>query len=112
MAYGVFNNRDQAEEALRDWQEGEQTKKQAQLTALAVSSALQPQGQREDTTPEQQRLHKGSASNVVSQATAPVPAEGKRRNCLPHVQTVESQAIRRENVPCPIWTKGFRNSKW
>lgn len=47
--FGVFNNRDQAEETKRTQREPRQDRWQAQMIAVTISKALQPQGHPTET---------------------------------------------------------------
>ena len=93
MAFGVFNNRDQAEEEERTQNESGQARAHAKRMVIAVSHALQPQ----DNPREPKKLHhllevkptRGNASNVSQPATGPKVPE-RAPWSMPSLQTNRS----------------------
>ena len=103
VAFGVFNNQDQAQEEERTQHEKRQARARAKLIAVAVSHALWPQGGQESSTIHLEiRPTRENATNASQLATVPKTA---RKNLSTRAMPRE-QANRSSEEGLPPVLKG------
>ena len=111
VAFGVFNNRDQAEKEERTQHEKRQARAHAKLIAVAVSHALQPQdnprGPRKSNSPSGGKTNKGEGYKCKStghwaqgcQKEPPRPCPTCKQ--IGHWKRDCPQSQRRKGAPAP-----------